>query len=143
MNRAGRPGGGSGNSGGHAAPGLEGGKGRLDDSSTAIPPPADLAAAQPEALLYLRSAVQNGVPWHSALLDAIALWTLPGEVYQGRTYRYLLGGEALDWLVLAERLGQEIAEYIPPEELETLLFAGRLPDAVTPEEFRERLGSHK
>ena len=143
MNRDSRPGGGSGNSGGNAAPGPEGGNGRFDDSGGVIPPPADLAAAQPEALLYLRAAVQSGVPWPRALLDAIALWTLPGEVYQGRPYRYLLGGEALDWLVLAERLCSEIAEYIPPEELETLLFAGRLPDAVTPEEFRERLGGHK
>lgn len=143
MNRAGRPGGDSGNSGVKSAPGSEDCNGRLDDSGAVIPPPADLAAAQPEALLYLRAAVQSGVPWPRALLDAIALWTLPGEVYQGRTYRYLLGGEALDWLVLAERLGQEIAEYIPPEELETLLFAGRLPDSVTPEEFRERLGGHK
>ena len=140
MNRAGGPGGGSGNSGGPAAPGSEGGNGRLDDSGAVIPPPADLAAAQPEALLYLRAAVQNGVPWPRALLDAIALWTLPGEVHQGRTYRYLLGGEALDWLVLAERLGQEVAEYIPPEEWETLLFAGRLPDSVTPEEFSGAAG---
>ena len=143
MNPSDRQCGDSDGSGGPAAPGPEGGKGRLDDSGAAIPPPADLAAAQPEALLYLRAAVQSGVPWPSALLDAIALWTLPGEVYQGRTYRYLLGGEALDWLVLAERLSQEVAEYIPPEELETLLFAGRLPDTITPEEFRERLGGHK
>ena len=143
MNPAGRQRGDSGSRDGNAAPGADGGSGRLDANSAVLPPPADLAAAQPEALLYLRTAAQSGVPWHSALLDAIALWTLPGEVHQGRTYRYLLRGEALDWLVLAERLCSEIAEYIPQEELETLLFAGRLPPSVTAEEFRERLGGHK
>lgn len=144
MNRAGRPRGDSEGRAGPAAPDGEGGAGRFAAGRGAvIPPPADLAAAQPEALLYLRTAAQSGVPWPAALLDAIALWTLPGEVHQGRTYRYLLRGEALDWLTLAERLCGEIAEYIPPEELETLLFAGRLPPSVAPEEFRERLGGHK
>ena len=143
MNPAGRQGGDSGSGDGNAAPGPDSVKSRFDANSAVLPPPADLAAAQPEALLYLRTAAQSGVPWPQALLDAIALWTLPGEVHQGRTYRYLLRGEALDWLVLAERLCAEIAEYIPQEELETLLFAGRLPPSVTPEEFRERLGGHK
>lgn len=143
MNPAGRQRGNSGSRDGNAAAGAEGVDGQFDDNNAVLPPPTDLAAAQPEALLYLRTAAQSGVPWHSALLDAVALWTLPGEVHQGRTYRYLLRGEALDWLVLAERLCSEIAEYIPQEELETLLFAGRLPPAVSPEEFRTRLGGHK
>ena len=54
----------------------------------------------PEALLHLRAAVRAGVPWHQALLQAVGLWTAPEEVYQDRTYLYLIQGEAFDWLVL-------------------------------------------
>ena len=129
--------------GGFAAAGNGDGKGRVDGKGAVIPPPPNLAAAQPEALLHLRTAVQGGVPWQQALLEAIALWTLPQETCQGRNYRYLICGEALDWLALAERLCLEIAEFIPPPELESLLFAGALPESVTPEEFKERLGGHK
>lgn len=114
----------------------------IASNGAAIPPP-NLAAPQPDALLHLRAAVQSGIPWHQAILEAIALWTLPRETHQGRTYRYLIHGEALDWLTLAERLALEIVEFIPPPELETLLFTGALPESVTPDEFRERIGGHK
>ena len=40
----------------------------------------------------------------------------------GRTYRYLVGGEAFDWLLLAERLCDEIEDLIPDDEREALLF---------------------
>ena len=38
------------------------------------------------------------------------------EEYQGRTYQYLIQGEAFDWLVLAERLCCELDGVIPAEE---------------------------
>ena len=53
-------------------------------------PEADLAQRDPEALLHLKRAVKGGTPWHRALLEAIGLWTLPQEVFQDRTYRYLI-----------------------------------------------------
>lgn len=140
-----------GNGNGHPHGRLDGNGGTNDpiaandpiaSNGASIPPP-NLAATQPDALLHLRAAVQSGLPWPQALLAAIALWTLPRETYQGRTYRYLIHGAALDWLTLAERLALEIPEFIPPPELETLLFTGALPAAVTPDEFRERIGGHK
>lgn len=143
MNPAGPQSSDPGNGGGYAN-GYGYANGRVDGGNGVVLPPfTELAAAQPEALLHLRAAAQSGVPWYRALLAAVALWTLPQEVYQGRTYRYLIHGEALDWLVLAERLGLEIADYIPPADWETLLFTGTLPEAVTPEDFREGLGGHK
>ena len=97
----------------------------------------------PEALLHLRAAVREGAPWHQALLQAVGLWTIPEEVYQDRTYQYLIQGEAFDWLVLAERLCAELDGYIPAEDRELLLFEGKLPAEVTPEYFKELLGANK
>ena len=159
-----------------------------------------LVKTEPEAVIHLRAAARAGVPWPQALLEAVALWTAPQEVHQGRTYRYLIQGEALDWLTLAERLCAELDELAtpaevaspahgepaePPAEVETsaevaspahgelveppagvetsahgelveppqsvptaaelegLLFQGQLPETVTPEEFRERMGGNK
>ena len=103
----------------------------------------DLVETEPEAIIHLRAAVQAGVYWPRALLEAIGLWTAPLEIHQGRTYCYLIQGEALDWLTLAERLCLELERFAPAEELELLLFDGELPSEVTPEQFREWIGSNK
>ena len=103
----------------------------------------DLAEQVPEALLHLKSAALSDAPWYQILLEAIGLWTLPWEVYQGRRYDYLIQGEALDWLVLAERLCAQIDGTISPEAKELLLFHGVLPQEVTPESFREFIGPTK
>ena len=87
----------------------------------------DLAQQIPEAVVHLREALFAGVPWHQALLEAVGLWTRPQETYQGRKYQYLIHGEALDWLCLAERLCCEMDGAIPEEEKEDLLFLGQLP----------------
>jgi hypothetical protein len=97
----------------------------------------------PEALLHLRRSVNSGVEWSQALLQTIGLWTLPEEVYQGRTYKYLILGEAFDWLVLAERLCAELDGVIPETQKMQLLFAGEFPDPVEPDEFRDMLGTNK
>jgi len=103
----------------------------------------DLAQQTPEALLHLKKRVLSGTPWHQALLEAIGLWTQPQEEYQGRTYQYLIHGEAFDWLVLAERLCSELDGIIPAEEKENLLFLGKFPETVEPETFRDLLGANK
>ena len=102
-----------------------------------------LVATAPDAVLYLRAAVRSGMAWPRALLEAVALWTIPQETHEDRTYRYLIAGEALDWLTLAERLYPEIEGFIPPAELERLLFEGALPEHVTSEEFRDWMGGNK
>ena len=102
-----------------------------------------LVETAPEAVIHLRLAVRSGAPWTRALLEAVGLWTAPQEVYQDRIYRYLVAGEALDWLTLAERLCPEIEDFIPPVDLERLLFEGALPEDVTPEEFKDWMGGNK
>ena len=110
-----------------------------------IKPSAETAIAQavPEALLHLRSALAAGAPWQRALLEAVGRWTMPEEVLDGRRYRYLLMGEAFDWLLLAERLCADVDGAIPVEEKERLLFGGRIPETIDEDEFKDYLGPSK
>ena len=103
----------------------------------------ELAEQASESLRHLREALGSGTPWHQALLEAVGLWTLPEEVHQDRKYQYLIGGEAFDWLLLAERLCPEMDGAMPPEDQERLLFFGQLPGLVTLEIFRDLLGINK
>ena len=104
---------------------------------------AGLAQQVPEALSHLKTSVGSGVPWHRALLETVGLWTQPQEEYQGRSYQYLIQGEAFDWLLLAERLCSELDGIIPTDEKEQLLFSGEFPASVEPELFKELLGTNK
>lgn len=100
-------------------------------------------------------ALDAGDPWFDALMAAIALWERPDEVFEGRQYRYLIGGEAFDWLVLAERLVAAAGQRIPGDEAERLLFEARAPAdpdalAITPsperlsdERLRDLIGESK
>lgn len=112
-------------------------------SQSGQPPFSDLAGQESEALRHLKSALLSGAPWHQALLETVGLWTLPKEVYQDRTYQYLIEGEAFDWLVLAERLCAEMDGAIPAEEKERLLFKGVLPLNEDARAFRDFLGVSK
>ena len=104
---------------------------------------ADLAEAVPEALVHLRTALAAGAPWPRALLEAMGLWTLPDELFQGRRYKYIVHGEAFDWLLLAERLCADVDGAIPADEKEEMLFSGKLPRSVPEGDFRDLLGGSK
>jgi hypothetical protein len=79
--------------------------------------------------------------WFLALMAAIRQWPLPEETANGRTYRYLIAGEAFDWLVLAERLCEELAGLVPEEEIEALLFNGRPPVEMAEDDWKTLLGA--
>ena len=111
--------------------------------SAAFPGAGDLAQPVSAAVLHLRQSVEGGVAWYEALLEAVGLWTLPREVHRGRTYQYLILGEAFDWLLLAERLCGEIEGAIPRDDKEALLFTGRLPAEVSDDAFRGLIGATK
>lgn len=91
----------------------------------------------------LRQAVQAGRPWREALLQAMERWTLPEESYRGLHRRYLLLGEAFDWLLLARRLGAEIADLIPEGERRAELHSGRFLLEMPAEEVRRLIGVTK
>jgi hypothetical protein len=88
-------------------------------------------------------ALRAGDDWFDALLAAIARWEAAEEVIDGRHYRYLIGGEAFDWLLLAERLLEETDGQVPVDEREALLFFGRPPRALEDDEFRRAIGDAK
>ncbi len=96
-----------------------------------------------EVLAHLRQRVAEGEHWFRALLEAVALWRLPEETVAERQYRYLIGGEAFDWLLLAERLTEPLDGAIPDGEREALLFFGRLPLEIDDAEFKDAIGGAK
>jgi hypothetical protein len=96
-----------------------------------------------QLLTNLCQEIADGKPWFIALMQAIARWPLPEETVGKRHYSYLVGGEAFDWLLLAERLCDAVGDLIPREEHEALLFFGQLPLEVSEEEFRRLMGHAK
>jgi len=96
-----------------------------------------------EAERHLERAILSGKHWYIALLEAIGLWTEAEESYNGRRYRYLIDGEAFDWLLLAERLCQAVDGLLPDEEKLALIFHGQPPIELSKEEFKKLIGSGK
>ncbi len=99
--------------------------------------------ADNRAITHLKQEIASGKNWYIALLEAIGLWTGAEETYRGRHYRYLIDGEAFDWLLLAERLCHEVAELIPEAERDALLFHGQPPVSLSDKEFKKLIGGGK
>ena len=91
----------------------------------------------------LRRSVKEGQDWPTALLQAMGEWTDAGETFRGRRYAYFIGGEAFDWLALAERLCQSLNGLITADEKEDLLFGGSFPEPLESTRFKELLGTEK
>ncbi len=96
-----------------------------------------------EAIEHLRQAISDGKHWYIALLEAIGLWVTAEETCDGRDYRYLIDGEAFDWLVLAERLCQTVDSLLPEDEKLALLFNAKPPLDLTADRFKELIGNKK
>jgi len=112
---------------------------REDRTEPAVPLPQSDA----EVIQYLRGQIEDGCHWYRALLTAIGLWSTAEEYHEARRYRYLVAGEAFDWLLLAERLCLEIGPQVPADEMRALLFQGEPPLEITGEEFRDLIGPCK
>jgi len=96
-----------------------------------------------QAIRHLEQEIIGGKHWYLALLEAIGLWELTEETHNGRTYHYLIDGEAFDWLLLAERLCQTVDSLLPESEKTNLLFSGEPPFELPTEEFKELIGNTK
>jgi hypothetical protein len=96
-----------------------------------------------EAIRHLEQAILGGKHWYLALLEAIRLWMESEETYNGRRYRYIIDGEALDWLLLAERLCEAVDDLVPEDEKLSLLFQGRPPLKLSKERFKGLIGAAK
>jgi len=108
-----------------------------------LPTPQSTSVRDAEAIRYLEQAITGGKHWYIALLEAIGLWTTAEESHNGRTYCYLIAGEAFDWLILAERLCWAVDGLLPNDEKIALLFYGQPPLNLTKEKFKELIGSGK
>jgi len=114
--------------------------GNLDNqsSSSQLIPSGDA-----EAIEHLKQAIASGAHWYTALLEAMGLWSSAEETCDGRVYRYLIAGEAFDWLLLAERLCSVVDGLLPDGEKTALLVYGKPPLDINNEEFRELVGHVK
>jgi hypothetical protein len=92
---------------------------------------------------HLKEAIAAGKHWYIALLEAIRLWPTAEETVNGRSYQYLVAGEAFDWLLLAERLCQEVDGLLPEDEKMALLFHNRPPLELSAGEFRKLIGGQR
>ncbi|MCY4581225.1 MAG: hypothetical protein OXE50_00265 [Chloroflexi bacterium] len=108
------------------------------------PSPGEPHAPANGTIGRFRGALAAGTPWPEALLTAVGEWSAPSETVDGVRLDYLIGGEAFDWLVLAERLLREApAGRIPRADVERLLFEGALPEAMSEARFKSLLGPEK
>jgi hypothetical protein len=96
-----------------------------------------------DVIAFMRESIAAGDHWYIALLKTIARWPLPEEEVDGRSYRYLIGGEAFDWLVLADRIVEAVGDLIPAEERENLLFNANPPIEIDESEFERLIGTPK
>lgn len=96
-----------------------------------------------EVIRLFKQDILDGKNWYLALLEAIGRWNTSEETVEGRTYRYLIAGEAFDWLLLAERLCLTADHLIPENEKERLLFHGKAPLNLAPDEFQLLIGENK
>ena len=96
-----------------------------------------------QAIQGLRNGIAEGRNWYLSLLEAARLWSSPEEDYDGRHYRYLIDNEAFDWLVLTERLCEELDGLIPEKDRANLLFFGIPPIELSKDQFKNLVGSSK
>ena len=102
--------------------------------------PADIG----EIIAATRNAVESGERhWFVAVLEGVGQWPLAEEQVDGRHYRYMIGGEAFDWLLLVERLCGALEDVTPEDERQALLARGRFPVEVPDETLRRLLGPAK
>ena len=102
-----------------------------------------LDVVEHESIRHFKGEIRLGRPWSEALLESISMWTLPQEESEGRIYKYVIHGEAFDWLLLAERMCSILQDNIPETEMEDLLFDGKFPIPVTGKDIGRYLGYNK
>ncbi len=101
------------------------------------------------AISRLKSCIGDAEnDWKLEVLQAIADWPLANEDVKGEKFEYLIGGEAFNWRLLAQRLIGECGSAIPEDTLwewllDPVLFAGfeepEFMRAVGVDKFRAHL----
>jgi hypothetical protein len=104
---------------------------------------AEVSHRDTQTVQVLKNSIAEGRNWYVALLEAVRVWSSPGEDYAGRHYQYLVDNEAFDWLVLTERLCEELDGLIPEKERTNLLFHGIPPIELSKDEFKNLIGASR
>ena len=104
---------------------------------------AGVSTRDTQAIQELKNSIAEDKHWYVAMLETIRLWHSPEEDYNGRHYCYLIDNEAFDWLILAERLCEELDDLIPENERINLLFFGIPPIELSKDEFTHLIGATK
>ena len=102
-----------------------------------------MSTGDTEAIRGLRDGIAEGRNWYLSLLAAIRLWRSPEEDYKGRHYQYLIDNEAFDWLVLTERLCEELDGLVPEKDRTNLLLFGIPPVELSKDQFKRLIGPSK
>jgi TfoX/Sxy family transcriptional regulator of competence genes len=108
-------------------------------SNNCLPPVSNAGAA----IRHFQEGLAAGKHWYITLLEAIGLWTDEVETVGGHHYHYLIEGEAFDWLLLAQRLCETVIGLVPENERYALIFENKPPLQLSPEEFKNLIGSAK
>jgi len=96
-----------------------------------------------ESMKYFKNSLSQGKEWVSELIKSMSLWTLEEEIYNGKHNKYLIDGEAFDWLLLARRLLDAIGDLVPTTEKNRLLLSEDISDLMSQDEFKNLLGPEK
>ena len=96
-----------------------------------------------ESMQYFKNSQYEGKEWVSELIKSMSLWTLEEEVYDSKHNKYLIDGEAFDWLLLARRLLDSVGDLVPTTEKNRLLLSEDISDLMSQDEFRNLLGPEK
>ncbi len=115
----------------------------MSEQNNPVIAPESALAGDNEAIAYFKQSLASGKHWYLALLGAMGLWTSAEEVHDGRAYRYLIDGEAFDWLLLAERLCGTVDDLLPEDEKNNLLFRGVPPLELGAGEVNKLIGDKK
>ncbi len=107
-------------------------------------PGPDTALSEIEpAIDHFEQSVREGQHWYVSLLESIGLWKKAEESNNGRRYRYLIAGEAFDWMLLAERVCDTLPGLLPEKERDNFLYRGIPPINLSAERFIELIGFAK
>ena len=115
----------------------------MTEANKHLVPPQSPSTSDTEAIRHLEQAIAGGKHWYLALLESMGLWASAEEDHNDRTYRYVIDGEAFDWLLLAERLCEAVNSLLPEAEKNALLFNGQPPLSLSAREVQKLIGSSK
>ena len=102
-----------------------------------------LSNSPKELISVLRNSIKNSVPWPQALIQTMAVWSLPNETFKGKKYIYLIDGECFNILLLAERLMLELKDLISSTDIENLLFKSEFPSGFDLSTLKYEIGITK